>query len=46
MSSQTEHNKVIATDYDRYCNRDIYSEKMEGKCLTLSGVSRKGFEGE
>ena len=29
MSSQTEHNEVIATDYDRYCNRDIYSEKWK-----------------
>lgn len=27
MSSQTEHNGIIAVDYDRYCNRDIYSEK-------------------
>ena len=27
MSSQTENNEIIAIDYDRYYNRDIYSEK-------------------
>lgn len=45
MSSQTEHNEVIATDYDRYCNRDIYSENGRQMPNSLWGI-QKGFEGE